>query len=122
MRDEDGAKKEALLSIKPELETLSACVDTLIMETLKLKERRQQLFNEFNSDVPDEVKEDRVQRSRVEQSASPAIIANIQIEVQCNADANSVNERPSDAYYMIDINCKHRATIKTLEKEVNQIY
>lgn len=37
-------------------------------------------------------------------------------------DADGVNERPNDTYYMIEINCKYRKSIKELETQVNKIY
>lgn len=70
--------------------------------------------------MPNEVKEDRLKRSHLQNDSQ---IANIQIEIQSyKMDADSVNERPNDTYSMIDVNCKYRANIKKLESQVQQIY
>lgn len=37
-------------------------------------------------------------------------------------DADSVNEIPNDTYYMIDVSCKFRKTIKDMEMQVHHIY
>lgn len=37
-------------------------------------------------------------------------------------DADSVNEKPNDTYYMLDVNCKYRKSIKNIEAQVQSIY
>ena len=99
----------------PQISTFQATVDRLIVETRKLKEQRQQLFVQFNAEVPTEVKEDRLKRSHLQNDS----LTNIQIEIQSyRMDADGVNERPNDTYYMIEINCKYRKGIKELETQV----
>ena len=37
-------------------------------------------------------------------------------------DAESVNERPNDTFYMIGVNCKYRQQIKQMMDQVEHIY
>lgn len=111
--DNDGRTKEGLIAILPQISSFSQHVDKIIMETLKLKDQRQKLFVKFNSEVPNEVKEDRLKKSQLQNDSQ---IANIQIEIQSyKMDAESVNEKPNDTYSMIEVNCKYRKLIRALQ-------
>tara|TARA_B110000285_G_scaffold231324_1_gene299781 strand:- start:392 stop:1150 length:759 start_codon:yes stop_codon:yes gene_type:complete len=76
----------------------------------ELSEEKQQTFLAFDEDVPAPVKEEREARKAMQNKGKKKVAA-----------GNTYSDKPTDMYYMIEINCKYRKTIHDLLKKLRYI-
>ena len=76
----------------------------------ELSEEKQRTFAAFDEDVPAPVKEEREARKAIQTKGKKKL-----------APGNTSSDKPTDMYYMIEINCKYRKTIHDLLKKLRYI-
>ena len=105
-----GNQKDGIVSYIGEIQGLLEQVDDL-------KAEKDECFQEFDVDIPRPVKEERVARQSVADVASPKG----RKSVKPKTPADYGEEKPTDMYYMLSVNCKYRKRIHQMLKDLRNI-
>lgn len=102
-----------------------ADVEKLNLEVNYLLEEKEECFEEFDNDIPDQIKKER----EVRRKAKNLILAPGKSRLGHNSDAQSRgassqhgdNTKPNDMYYMLKVNCQYRKRIHEMLKNLREL-